>query len=712
MPELQVESLTPLRTTGTSPDFEKWKAYWIVYCGVLLTDELAETILTYFPFYFSARSAFCYWLYHNNGAQYLTQYYLLPLWRTGVDAVTKVDQIVSTTRKTSFDFIKASSDITPEIARFRLNRILQKLRDESRFNESCQNMLKSLILRRESNTIIVSKEERGLREDIEKCERKIKILIDAERRYRMLINWYANEETLKTSAKVAMNNSKINAILQVKIQKISMPMSPASPSKQKNDIFAVINVNDFPKGKTTPMLSQIRDETFEIPVDRLTNRIEIQVYQISFVGRHEIIAFCWFTVGELREELLDKYLSVFPVDVQESKLSLEPCGYLNIKVNLIEQTRIKQSNMETDFLSDLQDDDIYLTEDIRRVYTRNGHQFQIFKGTSSLASDVIGARCSVCEESMIGEMRCCCQRCAFACHIKCFKGVMTKCINHDDIHNAPIGADLNTGQLLDYNRPHLIEVKTLNLLRSWCTHCGLKVLMGERLLQCSKCGKCAHDKCRALVPNFCGLSLADAAAIAIKEQMRERQRPTLNPPDKVSRYSIGDDLKVKIAQIIDSQEAHWTVLALTAVDMAMVVADIMFSIQDRCGTPAPAGTATVFQLYEVQSLLDLVSTSILVLFTVEMLMRLYVSGINFYACSVLHSVDAAIVVVSWISEVFFSDSQWLGKFLSLIVIGRAWRIVRIGDAVALIVSESAEDTITKLKEEIAALKEHLKQKEE
>ncbi|ORY29260.1 hypothetical protein BCR33DRAFT_857775 [Rhizoclosmatium globosum] len=485
--------------TNTAHEMEKWKAYWPIYAAVVLL-----------------------WLYNNNGANYLFYKYLEPLWETTYETMTSVDKTVNsvTSGKTEFDYLKEVADITAEIARHRLVNIWHKLRNETRFNESCQNILKSIVINRDQ--IIASKDERGLREDIEKSQQKIALLVEAEKRYKKLINWFVDENGLP---ELPVNNTKINAQLRIKIERISLKSSTdlTSPTKQKLDLFAVITINDFPKAKTSRISAQLRDEHFEIPIDRLSNRVEIQVFQSSLMGNHQLLGLCWFTVGDLREELLDKYFSVFPVDVPDVVLTLEPNGYVVLKANLVEPTRVKQNPLANDILQDLKDEDIFLTDDIRKIYAKNGHQFQIFKAVNSIASDVIGARCSVCEESMIGGMRCYCQRCSFVCHTRCFKGVLTKCINQDDIQSAPIGADLNTGQLLDYNKPHAFEPRSMNL-RSWCTHCGLKIMPNERRVQCSQCVKSAHEKCQPLVPNFCGLSLAEAAAIAIKEDFQDKQR--------------------------------------------------------------------------------------------------------------------------------------------------------------------------------------------
>ncbi|KAJ3014501.1 UNVERIFIED_CONTAM: Serine/threonine kinase [Siphonaria sp. JEL0065] len=508
---------------NTAYELGKWKAYWPIYGGVLLLDEFSSALLTIFPFYYTTRSVFCYWLYNNNGANYIFYKYLEPLWQTGVNTITNVDQTVAyvTNGKTVFDYKKETQELTPDVARQRLIAIWYKIRSETRFNESCQNILKSIVLNRDH--ILASKDERNLREDIEKSQDKLALLVEAEKRYKKLINWFVDENGLPEET---ANNTKINGQLRIKIERISLKAHTdlIPPTKQKLDIFAIITINDFPKATTSKISSQLRDETFELPIDKLSNRVEIQVYQTSLLANHQLIGVCWFTIADLKEELLDKYFSLFPVDVPEIVLTLEPAGYLVLKANLVELTRQKQNAISNDIFTDLKDEDIYLADDIRKVYARNGHQFQIYKAVNSIGSDVIGARCSVCEESMIGGMRCFCQRCAFVCHTRCYKGVLTKCINHDDIQKAPIGTDLNTGQLLDYNKPHNFETRSLNLLRSWCTHCGLKVMVGERLVQCAACGKCSHEKCKPFVPNFCGLSLADAAAIAIKEDFKDKKR--------------------------------------------------------------------------------------------------------------------------------------------------------------------------------------------
>ncbi|KAJ3266605.1 Serine/threonine kinase [Chytriomyces hyalinus] len=510
---------SPPRTARQDSEMEKWKSYWPIYAGIMFLDEISPTLLQIYPLYYTTKSAFCYWLYTCNGSDYIFKKYIEPLWQNGIDAVSQLDEVVAKTGKTEFDYMKEPTSMTSEIARHRLKRIWHKTSQESRKQESRQNVLKSLCLTRDN--LISSKEERSLREDIEKADEKLALLAEAQRGYKSLIHWFVDANGL---AELAPPTGKINALLRIKLENITVTAATDSTptpttSKQQLDHFAVISINDSIRATTSKLTSSIWNETFEIPVDKLSNSVEIQVYQLSLLGKHTMVGVVWFTIAELKEELLDKYYSIFPVDTMPCTFALEPIGSISVKANLVETARIKHTATRDELSADIREEDIYLFDDIRKVYTKNGHQFQIFKAVTSFASDIVGARCSVCEEAMIGGMRCYCQRCAFVCHTRCFKGVLTKCINHDDIEMAPKGTDLNTGQLLDYNKPHTFEPKkSINLLRSWCTHCGTKVLVGEKLVQCSECGKCAHDRCCAMVPNFCKLSLADAAAIAIKEE--------------------------------------------------------------------------------------------------------------------------------------------------------------------------------------------------
>ncbi|KAI8832286.1 hypothetical protein BJ741DRAFT_614920 [Chytriomyces cf. hyalinus JEL632] len=506
---------SPARTTRQDSEMEKWKSYWPIYAGIMLLDEISPTLLQIYPLYYTTKSAFCYWLYTYNGSDYIFKKYIEPLWQNGIDAVSQLDEVVAKTGKTEFDYMKEPTSMTSEIARHRLERIWHKTSQESRKQESRQNVLKSLCLTRDN--LIASKEERSLREEIDKADEKLALLAEAQWGYKSLIHWFVDANGL---AELAPPTGKINALLRIKLENISVtaPTDTTPTSSKQLDHFAVISINDSIRATTSKLTSSIWNETFEISVDKLSNSVEIQVFQLSLLGKHTMVGVVWFTIAELKEELLDKYYSIFPVDTMPCTFALEPIGSISVKANLVETTRIKHTATRDELSADIREEDIYLFDDIRKVYTKNGHQFQIFKAVTSFASDIVGARCSVCEEAMIGGMRCYCQRCAFVCHTRCFKGVLTKCINHDDIEMAPKGTDLNTGQLLDYNKPHNFETKSINLLRSWCTHCGTKVLVGERLVQCSECGKCAHDRCSAMVPNFCKLSLADAAAIAIKEE--------------------------------------------------------------------------------------------------------------------------------------------------------------------------------------------------
>ncbi|KAJ3236410.1 hypothetical protein HDU81_010793 [Chytriomyces hyalinus] len=491
------------RASRKDSEMEKWKTYWPIYATIMLLDETSPTLLQIYPLYYTTKSAFCYWMYKYNGSEYLFKKYNEPLWQSGIDAVSHLDDVVAKTGKTEFDYMKEPQSMTPEIARHRLERIWHKTSLESRKQESRQNVLKSLCLTRDN--LLASKEERSLREDIDRADEKLALLAEAQRGYKSLIHWFVDPNGLPA---IAPPTGKINALLRIKLENITVtaPTDSPSPSKQQLDHFAVISINDCIRATTSKLTSSLWNETFEIAVDKLSNSVEIQVYQLSFLGKHTMVGIVWFTIAELKEELLDKYYSIFPVDTTPCTFALEPVGSISVKANLVETTRIKHTAIRDELSADIREEDIYLFDDIRKVYTKNGHQFQIFKAVTSFASDIVGARCSVCEEAMIGGMRCYCQR------------VLTKCINHDDIEMAPKGTDLNTGQLLDYNKPHTFEPKSINLLRSWCTHCGTKVLVGERLVQCSECGKCAHDRCSAMVPNFCKLSLADAAAIAIKDE--------------------------------------------------------------------------------------------------------------------------------------------------------------------------------------------------
>ncbi|KAI9329483.1 hypothetical protein BDR26DRAFT_939330 [Obelidium mucronatum] len=181
------------------------------------------------------------------------------------------------------------------------------------------------------------------------------------------------------------------------------------------------------------------------------------------------------------------------------------------------------------------------------------------------------------------------------------------------------------------------------------------------------------------------------------------------------------ELKHQIAQFLDSHTMHWTILALTLIDMLIVFAEIVFTLNDQCPAISPPGTVegisstTTSTTTSSSSLLELLgstSTTILFIFAIEIALRFYASGVQYFLHHKLHLLDAMIVLVSLIFE--FTLEGWAETVFSLLIVTRAWRVVRVMDAVILTVSETAEGAIEKLEKENLELKKEvgdLKKKE-
>ncbi|KAJ3029193.1 UNVERIFIED_CONTAM: hypothetical protein HDU68_012780 [Siphonaria sp. JEL0065] len=164
--------------------------------------------------------------------------------------------------------------------------------------------------------------------------------------------------------------------------------------------------------------------------------------------------------------------------------------------------------------------------------------------------------------------------------------------------------------------------------------------------------------------------------------------------------STNDPLKKQIAELLESHPVHWMVIVLTIIDLLIVFAEIVFTLNDQCG-----GESSTSSFSSTLEVLGAASTGILFVFAFEIGLRFFAFGIEYFTKSGLHALDAVIVIVSLLFD--FTLEGWAESIFSLLIVARAWRVVRVIDAVVLTVSEGAEETIAKLEEEIKTLKEEV-----
>ncbi|KAJ3022917.1 UNVERIFIED_CONTAM: hypothetical protein HDU68_008866 [Siphonaria sp. JEL0065] len=92
--------------------------------------------------------------------------------------------------------------------------------------------------------------------------------------------------------------------------------------------------------------------------------------------------------------------------------------------------------------------------------------------------------------------------------------------------------------------------------------------------------------------------------------------------------ATGEPLKKQIAHLVESHPVHWTVIILTILDLLMVFAEIVFTLNDQCEGESP--TSSFSSTFEV---LGAASTGIMFVFAVEIGLRFYASGIEYFTKS-------------------------------------------------------------------------------
>ncbi|KAI8613518.1 hypothetical protein BC830DRAFT_1170176 [Chytriomyces sp. MP71] len=178
------------------------------------------------------------------------------------------------------------------------------------------------------------------------------------------------------------------------------------------------------------------------------------------------------------------------------------------------------------------------------------------------------------------------------------------------------------------------------------------------------------------------------------------------PPASLMPATVSP-LQKQVGEFLESKEVHWAVIFMTFLDLAIVLAEIVFSLESKCGGLALDDPMTTLSQGALETLefLHEVSTVILFIMAGEISARLFAFGPQYFVSSSLHSFDAAVVFLSLFIDLVLEG--YAEGALSLLIIFRAWRVVRVVDAVVLTVGEQAQEKIDLLEKEVAELKKEL-----
>uniref|UniRef100_UPI00358F29B3 voltage-gated hydrogen channel 1 n=1 Tax=Myxine glutinosa TaxID=7769 RepID=UPI00358F29B3 len=164
-----------------------------------------------------------------------------------------------------------------------------------------------------------------------------------------------------------------------------------------------------------------------------------------------------------------------------------------------------------------------------------------------------------------------------------------------------------------------------------------------------------------------------------------------DPVTSVSPAIISPDRSFRDAlrMIFGSQQYQVLVIFLVLLDAAFVLGELLIDVSST-------GSEVLHYL----------SLSVLSLFMVELLIKLYVFRLEFLHHG-LELLDAAVVLISFVLDIVYSLQHSAFDATGLLVLLRLWRVVRIANGIVISVKGRARNKISVLRNEKEALMEQL-----
>lgn len=168
---------------------------------------------------------------------------------------------------------------------------------------------------------------------------------------------------------------------------------------------------------------------------------------------------------------------------------------------------------------------------------------------------------------------------------------------------------------------------------------------------------------------------ADNPVRAIDEHGMALLESLRRPKDKPSWWGARHaDKQAKAARVLESSAMHYSIIALTLLDLAVVVTELIMSSIYPVRDEAPHA------VHSAEEVLSWTSITILCIFVVELLSKLLVFGHTYFTRSWWHMADAVVVVASLTLELTLRGVAQ--EVASLLVFFRLWRLLRVMHGVA------------------------------
>ncbi|KAF9173615.1 hypothetical protein BGX21_002953 [Mortierella sp. AD011] len=161
----------------------------------------------------------------------------------------------------------------------------------------------------------------------------------------------------------------------------------------------------------------------------------------------------------------------------------------------------------------------------------------------------------------------------------------------------------------------------------------------------------------------------------------------------------------EVGEVLESKRAHVIILALTALDVLLVIIQIAATL---LGLDEHKGAQ------EALEIIAHISLAIVTFFVVEIFLKIYAFGPSYFWTGnphgLLHLADALIIIVSFLLEITLKGAeQELG---SLLIIFRLWRLIKLTGTVAIETTEHHQEHILRLEIRISELEAQLQESQQ
>jgi hypothetical protein len=107
------------------------------------------------------------------------------------------------------------------------------------------------------------------------------------------------------------------------------------------------------------------------------------------------------------------------------------------------------------------------------------------------------------------------------------------------------------------------------------------------------------------------------------------------------------------------------------------------------------------------TVMSYISFGLCCLFMLELLVKFLGFGMQYFRANIMHSVEAFVIIASFVMEFAFLNDSTLSEIVSLLVLVRLWRVFRVVYAASDLIEESEHKKLQALQFEIQELKAQL-----